>query len=448
MPSFKHETAPFIQEDIGEISMAKVMPQDLMAEQAIIGACILNPEIIPTVEAIISPDDLYSERHKSLLQAIYDLRNVLDLVSLCNRLPAHKDYISSLTEAISTSAGHKHHAEIIKNLSDKRKIITILQNGLENAFIANKELPDTLSEVKEGILDIEKNQPDEIESNHQFFTKAYELIYQKKDPGLYMGIDCLDNFYFEKGYLHNIAAESGVGKSAFLLQIADNMANKYGACLFYSLESTRYRLAFRLIARHSHVALTRINKSHFTGIDQEEKIMKAMDDLIESKLILIDNPKYQEIEKLVSHTESYALKVNVKAVFVDYLQIIGTTRTDLKDKGRVDKAVMELKKLAKNLDVPVIYACQLRKDIQHKPSLDDLYESNVIRQATDNILFLYAPDSNPVEYPVELFLAKGKDQERFSQWLNFNGNYQEFTEGEKPTADTPKKKKTWWQDNE
>jgi replicative DNA helicase len=445
VPSFKHETAPFIQEDIGEISMAKVMPQDLMAEQAIIGACILNPEIIPFVESLISADDFYSERHKELAQAIFVLRDKTDLVSLCHQLPGHKDYISSIAEAVSTSAGYKHHCEIIKELSNQREIIRICTLAQENIY--NHENFDTTKQnIKESLISLEKGQNVTLEDNNKFYGRVYESIYRHKEPGIYTGLDCLqEHLYFEPGYIHAIAAESGVGKSALMLQIADNISREYTPCLFYSLESTRERLALRQIARHAKIALTRLNHGHFADTGQEEKLMQSVTELAESNLILIDDERYIEIEKLVSHAESYALQNKISAIFLDYLQLAQSSKRFNSDKQRIDNTIYCIKSLAKRLNIPIIYGCQLRKDVSGRPTLDHLYESNVIRQATDNIVFLYAPNYEPVEYEVELFMAKGKEQQRFSQWLHFNGNYQLFSEGEKPVSDKPQKK-TWWQE--
>jgi replicative DNA helicase len=165
-----------------------------------------------------------------------------------------------------------------------------------------------------------------------------------------------------------------------------------------------------------------------------------MNQLATSRLILIDDERLVEIEKLVSHAESYALQNKISCIFLDYLQLAQSNRRFNSDKQRIDNSIFQLKSLAKRLNVPIIYGCQLRKDVGGRPSLDDLYESNVIRQATDNIIMMYAPNSDPAEYEVEVFLAKGKEQRRFSEWLHFNGHFQVFTRGDKPEVTTSKRK--------
>lgn len=413
-------------------------PCDINAEVAVLGACMLDHYIIPSLENIIAPDDMYIEKHSIILSTIYALKGeIVDLITIRDKLGVDIEkaggevYLGSIGDAITTSAGWRNHANIIKEKSNLRKLITLATASTD--LVREKSFNEVKTYLKEEIINLEKAASTiSVEENTRFYNKVYDYIFQnKRDPGMETGIDCLlDKLYFERGYIHAIAAESGVGKSAFMLQVADNMSRLYGPCLYYSLESTRERLALRLIARHSRIALTRLNRSSFTGTGQEEQIKEACDHLADSNLILIDDERLIEIERLVSHAESYALQNKVSAIFFDYLQLAQSNKHFNSDKQRIDNTIFQIKSLAKRLDIPIIYGCQLRKDVPGRPGLDHLYESNVIRQATDNILFLYAPNTEPVEYDVELYMGKGKEQQRFSIWLHFNGNFQQFTAGD------------------
>lgn len=422
----------------------KIPPHSLEAEQSVLGGILLNNKAIPEVAELISPDDFYREAHSLIFQAminLYQSGSAIDLVTLANEL-TRQDllekaggaiYLTSLIEDISTSAGIKNHAEIVKEKADQRNLIELCSSVSEDCFSQVSTSEEILSKLKAGIRQIEQSQSKEIEDNNRFYMKVYEGIYEKREPGLYPGINCLDNqIYFEQGYIHAIAAESNVGKSAFILQISSNIADKYGPCLLYSLESTRQRLALRHIARHSKVALTRINKCHFSGPEQEEKIMEAVSSLSESRLIMLDDSRFQIIERLIAHAESYALRHKISAIFIDFLQLLSSYKKHNTRHAEISYIVTQIKYLAKSLNIPVIFASQLRKDVKGRPDLDTLKESGDIRTHSDNVLFLYAPEKNETIYPVEIFLAKGKEQERFSQWLTFNGNYQMFSEGEEP----------------
>jgi len=394
---------------------------------------------MPGIRQIIDTDDFYREAHRLIFSAmvgLHDKKIGIDFVTLKNELAENYEktggdqYITSLIDVASTSAGWKAHTEIIRKKSDQRRIIELCGQVAE--FSHQYDPEEALSQLKDGIRGIERESLSEIEDIHHLYTRVYEQIYQKREPGLYTGIECLrDKLYFEPGYIHTIAAESGVGKSALLLQIADYISRVYGPCLFYSMESTRDRLGLRQIARYSRVALTRINKSHFEA-GQDEKIMAAVSDLTESSLILIDDIRFQEVERLCAHAESYALRHNLSAIFIDFLQLLSSKKKHNSRHLEISYIITQFKALAKDLNLPVIFACQLRKDIKGRPTLDDLKESGDIRTHTDNILFLYAPNNEKTVYPVEIFLAKGKEQERFSRWFEFNGNYQRFTEGQKP----------------
>jgi len=422
------------------MNQIKILPHSIEAEQALLCSCLVKPQIIIQVLQDIGPEDFYRDAHKLIFEAMIALYNKkirIDFVTLKDALAENyqrvggDDYITSLSDVTSTSAGWQAHVHIIKERSDQRKIIIL---GMDVAQEGYTEIPDNLlQKLKENIRLIERHNDTEIKDNQRLYDVVYHKIYEKQEPGLYSGISCLkDKIYFEKGYIHAVAAKSGTGKSAFLLQVGDNISRQYGPVLFYSMESTRERLAMRQIARHSAVALTRLNKSSFTGPDQEEKILDGINELVNSRLILIDNSAFQEVERLCAHAESYALQHDVSAIMIDFLQLMSSRKKHNTRHHEISYIVNQFKGLAKDLGLPLLYASQLRKDVTGKPSLDDLKESGDIRTLSDNILFLYAPNDDKTIYPVEAFLAKGKDQERFSQWLEFNGNFQRFSEGERP----------------
>lgn len=408
-----------------------------------------DSSIVAQVESILDPSDFYREAHCNIVTAIFDLKEAADLVTISHWLKSKnllekcggEEYISKFTD-FYISAGWKYHAEIVKGLSDRRKIINFCSTALDSAFRPRVEQGEILADLKTSIREIEAHRPQEATSNRELYDQIYTALWNdKSEPGLTLGIPPIDRcHYLEPGCTLVVAAESGTGKSAFCLQVADHVARKYGRTLYFSMESTRQKLGVRQLARHSHVALTRLHKRNLDGPDFVERINNAMGGISQSPLFLIDDSRFQEIERLVSYCETRAMNEKIQLIVVDYLQLLSSKKGSQNRHLEISDIAKRFNFLAKNLNIPLIYVSQLGKDVEkrtkHRPTLGDLKESGDIRNHADNILFLYAPDPSQTVYPVEAFLGKGKDQEQFSVWLEFNGNYQEFTEGYEPDSYT------------
>ena len=406
--------------------------------------------IVSRVMDLLSPGDFYKTAHQYLAEGIFELAEAADLVTLAHWLESKqllekvggREYLAQFAD-FYISAGWKYHAEIVRDMATRRKIIIFCSGAAEKAFIITNEQEEILSELKAGIRNIEaQGQTEEPNSNPKLYDQIYENLWNDKtEPGLTFGIEPIDQcHYLEPGCTLVVAAESGTGKSAFCLQVADHIARKYGTALYFTMESTRQKLGIRQLARHSKVALTRLHKHHLDSEDQRERINNAIGNLVQSRLILIDDGRYQEVEKLVAYCETRAMNEKIHLIIVDYLQLLSSRKSSQNRHLEISDIAKRFNFLAKSLNVPVIYVSQLGKDIEkrtkRRPTLGDLKESGDIRNHADNILFLYAPDPSQTIYPVEAFLGKGKDQEQFSVWLEFNGNYQEFKEGYEPDSYT------------
>ena len=430
----------------------KLPPCDLEAETTILSVMIQFPKYRKQIKEFLSKDDFYREANQYIFSAICDLETV-DLVSICDKLKRSElleksggqDYVSEIAFYANTGAGWKFHAQLLRELRIRRDIINNSAVMAERGFALHQELEETLSIGKEFFREIGKSKKDELPDTKKLFGKVYDNLHNdKSEPGLKTGIPSLEEFYLEPGYIHCVAAESGVGKSAFLLQIADFVSKEYGKTLYFSLESTDLKLATRLLARHSKIALTRLNKRNIHDALEWKTIQDTLFELQKSRLILIDNERLQEIERLISYAESACMDGDVKLIVIDFLQLITSNKKINSRHLEISYIISQFKHLSKQLDIPILFASQLRKDIGGRPKLDDLKESGDIRTHTDNIIFLYAPNSDPTVYAVECFLGKGKEQERFKRWLEFDGNYQEFKEGIEP--ENTKAHKRHWQD--
>lgn len=304
----------------------------------------------------------------------------------------------------------------------------------EACFQGWGETDEILSEHKNSVRALDKTIVNHFD-NRKLYTGLHESLYNTEvSPGLLTGIDNIDmEFFLDPGCTNVVAAESGTGKSAFCLQVTDYVARKYGPALYFSMESTSQKLGIRQIARYSKIALTRLNKKNIEHT-QEESLNRALDDLIGSQLFLIDDMRYSVVEKAISLCESTALKMDLKLAVFDFIQLFESFKKSQNRHLEISGIARQFNALAKNLNIPVIYVSQLKEveGVNKKPTLQRLKESGDIRNHADNILFLYAPDPSTSVYDILCFLAKGKDQEKFSTWLKFNGHYQEFKDGQEP----------------
>lgn len=431
-----------------------VIPKDFDAEVSILAASLLNPKIIPLVEQRLVPDDFYLDKHKYIFLALKELRDQVDIVTVRDWLERKgllikaggKEYLISLAEAASTSAGWEYWAEIIKRLSVRRILITL---GMKTQELAQNPINDNaeiLASLKKGIRDLDGEHRTDFSDNSKLYLELYDDLYNTSKPiGLTTGIEVIDNhFYLEPGCTTVVAAESGTGKSSFCLQISDHVSIKYGIALYFSLESTRIALARRQLARHSKVALTRIKKKNIEASFQTKDISNAMNELIDSRLWLIDDTTFQDVDKLISFCESISINQKICMVVIDYIQLMSCRAKSQNRHLEISEISKRFNFLAKDLDCPVIYLSQLNRDAEkrtnRRPTLADLKESGDIRNNADNIIFLYAPDAQPADYPVECFLAKGKDVEYFSVWLELRGHVQTFFNGSAPERTTGSKR--------
>ena len=430
----------------------KVHPHDILAEQALICGMLINPSIIPQVSNMLTPLDFYKEAHMHIVEGLFDLNKDANAVSLNNWLVKKSlqekcggiAYLFTLGDAVSTWAGWKSHTKIIKDLSIKRQLIlacSTVAGQCYNTFEDNEEIFGELTVRLREIQSTTKDTKKTFDNKELYNTLYDETLNDKSIVGYTTGIPCIDEkYYLEPKCTTVIAAESGIGKSAISLQIADHVSNKYGKVLYFSMESTRLALARRQLARHSKVALTRLKKHHINEL-QVKDISDAINILTDSNLIIIDDTQYQDIERLIVFCQSIAIENDIKLIVIDYLQLLSSKKNSQNRHLEISDISKKCNFLAKELNCHVIIISQLRKDVNRRPKLEDLKESGDIRNNADNILFLYSPNSDPIIYPVEVRLAKGKDIEFFKTWLEFNGNFQTFSDGIEP--EIPKKQKVF-----
>ena len=424
----------------------RVPPNNLEAEQAVLSAMLTHPAVVVRVSNLLKPSDFYQTAHEAICAACFSLKDKTDLITVSEHLKKHdllekcggQDYIVSLVEQGGLSAGVDNWCKIVKEASHRRQLINLCTDTIEGCFQEFEESAATLSGLKTGIRSIESENKAKIPTNKDLLRDIIaDLEKEDRTVGILTGLKNIDDNLngLEPKTTYLIIAESGVGKSALALNIADYVTLNYkGLVPYFTLESTNTALMRRRLAKHSQVALTRIRTRNLRHEGQWSDIVKAANTLSEPNLMLIDETQYQTVEDLIAFSESLAMDNKISLIVVDYIQLMSSRHRFTSKHLEVAYIAKLLTFMAKNLNVPIIIISQLGKDVEKRsnrePMLSDIKESGDIRNMVDNIISIYTSNPEDTQFYVKIKALKGKDTGRWTSWLYFNGNYQEFSDCE------------------
>lgn len=423
----------------------KIPPHNNEAELSVLGAMFINPGCIPKVQKALDPDDFYGERHQYIAQALFNLKGKATLITVSDFLKGKglldkcggSDYLVSLVEMTTTSAGIENHCTIIKNLSNRRKIINQCALTGDHAFNLTITIDETLSEHKAAIRAMSSGQDKDYRSNKELVKAVVSDIEERSKSGNrfvgvktgYENIDFLLNGLEPKNSNYLIARPS-VGKTALALNMADSVASNYpGKVIFFSLESGDKALTRRRLSAHSEVFLSRLRTGDIRD-DQWQDLIQAASVLSENNLIIIDNPRYKTVENLVSMAETFAMQSPLSLIVVDHIQRM-RSRTKFNNRHlELSFVSEELSSLANDLDVPIIILCQLRRDVEtrrnKRPRLSDMKESGDLEANADVVIGLYRQDNEAEVMEVECL--KGRDTGTWKTYLTFDRFIQKISD--------------------
>lgn len=422
----------------------KPLPHDIEAERAVLCAMMIRSEIILKVQGMIQSEDFYREPHRKIAEALFECRSG-DFVVLCDCLAKRGDlekvggreYVGSLVDVVSTSAGWRYYADIIKKHSTRRKIILECQKTLDSCHNRTAENDEILSVHKGRLREIEAGQAKDFEESSTLIGQVFDDIEARREQGgglvgVPTGHGKLDEATggLEGGCTFGCAGRPSMGKSAFALDIGGNVAQITGKkVLYFSLESTALALTRRRLAASSGVFLSSI-RSGDIGDSQWPSLIGAADTLSRSGLTILDSPKYKYVENLVSYCESAALEHDIALIVIDHIQLM-KSRTRTSSRHELLSSVSErAQDLAKDLNTPLLILCQLNRQIENRPAhlqapqLSDLKESGDLEQNFDSVWGLWRQDKNS-EY-MQIEGLKGRDTGTFKTWLKFDRYIQKF----------------------
>lgn len=427
------------------MAVVRIPPHDNEAEQAVLGAILIDKDAIISVSQLISPDNFYDDRHREIFTAmlsLYELRKPIDLLTLTDVLKKQKSYekiggsgyLSSLTTVVPTAANSEHYAGIIREKYIRRSLIQISSAMTEDAFTEDKEAEEILSSSEQQIFKISQEHVKQgfihiKDTLAESFDRLEEL--QKTGEGL-RGIETgfidLDNLLsgLQASNLIILAARPGQGKTAFTINIAQHVsiANKIPVGIF-SLEMSKEELVDRLLVSQSDIDAWKLKTGRLAE-DDFDKLSVAMGQLAEAPIFIDDTPGLS-IPEMRTKARRLQSEHNLKLLIVDYLQLANPGKKFENRVNEVSYISQSLKNMARELKIPVIGVSQLSRAVEQrgggKPQLADLRESGAIEQDADVVMFLYSADEEfTSQRIVNVLIAKHRNGPVGEKELLFRGD--------------------------
>ena len=427
-------------------SNLKVPPHNMEAEQAILGGILINNDAMNQIIDILSPDNFYREVHADLFEGMVELYshgNPIDIITLSQCLASKNkleniggtDYLASLVEAVSTSAGIVYHAEIVRNLFVRRKLISQCSSISESCFHEWESAEDLLELAEQSIFEIAEDQIREgFKSLKDVITGSFKKLESALNnagyvTGLPTGFKDFDRLTtgLQPSDLIIVAGRPSMGKTALALNIGYNAAKITNrAVAVFSLEMSEQQLGIRLLGFDSGINATTLR----TGFLKDGEFKNLVDSAgrLSELPIFIDDSSGISVLEMKAKCRRLKKKNDLALVIVDYMQLIQGRRSAESRQLEMSEISRALKALAKDLNVPVMALSQLNRKVEDrqikKPQLADLRESGAIEQDADVIVFIYRdevynPNSEENRNLAEIIVGKQRNGPTGSFKLTF-----------------------------
>ncbi len=433
--------------------LKRVLPHSMEAEQSVIGSMIMDREAIVAASEMISGDDFYNKQYGVLFETMRELNDggsPVDLVTLQDRLKTKDvppevsslEFIRELLTASLTSANIKYYAGIVGEKSTLRSLIRLNEEIANTCYAGKESLESILEDTEKRVFQLVQkgHKADNYVPIRQVVMNAMDKIEMAaRNRGSVTGIPTgfLDLDYRTAGLqpsdLVLIAARPSMGKTAFMLNLARNVAFKRDLPMaIFSLEMSKEQLINRMFSMESNVDSQKLRTGQLDDQDWERLIESA--GVIGKSGLIIDDTPGISITELRSKCRKYKLEHGLSIVMIDYLQLMtGSGRTDSRQQ-EISDISRSLKALARELSVPVIALSQLSRAVEqrpdHRPMLSDLRESGAIEQDADVVMFLYRDDyynhDSEKKGITEIIIAKQRNGPIGTVELAWLAEYQKF----------------------
>ncbi len=400
---------------MAEDLITKLPPQNIEAEQSVLGALLIDQEAIIKVLDILSKEDFYKESHQMIFESMFDLfakREPIDLLSLTNRLKEKnqlelvggQSYLASLANLVPTASNVTAYANIVQKKATLRRLITAASDIAELGFQETEEVDKLLDQAEKKLFNIsQKYLKQNFIPLKNILIEAFDRIDELHKEGgglrgLTTGFQSLDNILagLQNSDLIILGSRPSVGKTALALDIARNVAikNKKTVGLF-SLEMSKEQIVDRLLCAQALVDLWKMRTGHLSEEEEDDdfpRIGHAMGELSEAP-IFIDDSATVNIMEIRTKTRRLKLEHDLAFLIIDYLQLMESrTRTENRVQ-EIAEITRGLKAIARELNIPILALSQLSRSVESRspaiPRLADLRESGSIEQDADVVMFIY-----------------------------------------------------------
>jgi replicative DNA helicase len=454
------------------IDLGKIPPQAVELEEAVLGAIMLEKDAILQIIDLLKPESFYKDEHQKIFQAIIDLTSsnrAIDLLTVTEELRKKKQldevggpvYITQLTSQVASAAHVEFHARIVAQKHIQRELIRVSSEIQSRAFDASTDVDDLLDFSEAELFNIAQGNIKKESQKVNVLIK--EAILQMEEaskradsligiPSGFTKLDGLTNGW-QNSDLVIIAARPSMGKTAFVLTMARNMAVEHNRSVaIFSLEMASLQLVNRLIVAETELPSNRIRNGKLADFEWEQLDYKIKN-LVEAPIFIDDTPAISIFE-LRAKARRLKRQHNIDILIIDYLQLMtGTADTRGNREQEVSMISRSLKGIAKELNIPVIALSQLNRSVEirsgnKRPQLSDLRESGAIEQDADMVMFIHRPEKyglmedengNSLRGLAEIILAKHRNGPIGDVILKFKDEFAKFTEMEEtflaPLAD-------------
>lgn len=437
-----------------EALIKRVMPHSAEAEQSVIGAMLLDKDAILTVSEIIGKEDFYQSLYGTLFEAMVELYSAgkpVDLITLQQRLKEKEVppevsslmYVRDLLDMVPTSANAKYYAEIVREKAMMRKLIRLNEEIANTCYSGSEPLDAIMETTEKKVFELvqNKNGGEYVPIKTVVLNALDKIVAASKTQGQVTGIPTgfIDLDYKTAGLqpsdLVLIAARPSMGKTAFVLNIAQNVAFKSKkAAAIFSLEMSKEQLVNRLFSLESQVDAQLLRTGNLKD-DDWEKLIEGAGTIGKSRLIIDDTPGIS-ISEMRSKCRKYKLEQGLDIIIIDYLQLMSGSvggRSESRQQ-EISEISRSLKALARELSVPVVALSQLSRAVEQRPDkrpmLSDLRESGAIEQDADVVMFIYRDDyynkDTEKKNVAEIIIAKQRNGPIGTTELAWLPNYTKF----------------------
>lgn len=430
----------------------RLPPQNLEAEEGVLGSILLDNEVIHDVVSKLKVEDFYRDTHQTIYRAmrdLYDLGKPIDGLTLSDELVKRGELesvggdeaLSEIVESVPHAANARYYADIVRQKAISRRLIEcaneILRDGYSNTFTAEALLEKAEQKVFEiagdqiqgdtaELLHVLKQAMDRIEER----TVAKHAV-----TGASTGFFELDDYMggLQAGQLIILAARPSMGKTALALNFADHVGvNLKVPVLFVSLEMGRLELVERLLCARARVDGKKLRTGQGLGTREMSMLGKGYSEMHTSQIFIDDTPSRNMLQ-ITANARRLKLRHNLGLIVVDYIQLVDSEESRDSRQEQIAKISRRMKTLARELELPVIALSQLNRAVENRedrrPRMADLRESGAIEQDADVVLLIHRPEYyDPNDQPgiAEVIVAKNRNGATGTVKLTFLKNLTRF----------------------